>query len=410
MKDGTYDKLCGGTFFTLLLQVRKQRTAIRRRYENERDSFSEPNIFAGLIKVAKPGYIEPEKQKYGLKEHEGKKLKKITSNFKNCNGTKKSESVPLILPAIIETFDKRVKNEYSSVLNDMQEFTNNFIDVDDTDNWLIERLIDLVEADMSIQNAEVFYVCPTGQPISKHELCKLSKCGLDVCLPAFLLGIWHFIICNQLDNNEGRDTIVRWHERNEVEGRLGRFIGPEKSNVERQIKIIGLDESGECTDNTADTVLENDDSFTHRIINDLDNEIETQVVEASQNKTRSEQMKEIFKETIEKYKIAGFMNRDELVPSGLIFAFEREIKSNVLDAFIGSQKEWMYEKIRDFIIELDRYNGILSMVRPSYGEFFYLINANEALLNDFEKSVVPLRQSINSLYGEICNGETLYVY
>ena len=49
---------------------------IRGRYENKRDSLSEPNVFAGLIKVAKPGYIEPEKQKTELKEQEEKKLKK----------------------------------------------------------------------------------------------------------------------------------------------------------------------------------------------------------------------------------------------------------------------------------------------------------------------------------------------
>ena len=203
MEDVTYYKLCGGTFFTLLLQARKQRTVIRGRYENKPDSLSEPNVFTGLIKVAKPGYIEPEKQKTELKEQEGKKLKKITSDFKNCKGAKKSESVPFMLPPIIEIFDKRVRNEYKVVLNDMQEFTNNFIDMG-IGIWLVERLLDLVESDKSIKDAELFYICQNGQPMSKAEFCDLSKIGLDVYLSSFLLGIWHFIICNKPDNTEGR--------------------------------------------------------------------------------------------------------------------------------------------------------------------------------------------------------------
>lgn len=405
MEDDTYYKLCGGTFFTLLLQARKQRTVIRGRYENKRDSLSEPNVFAGLIKVAKPGYIEPEKQKTELKEQEEKKLKKITSEFKNC----KCESVSFTLPPIIEIFDKRVKNEYKAALNDMQEFTNNFIDTG-IGIWLVERLLDLVESDKSIMDTELFYVCKNGQPMSKANLCDLSKNGLNVCLSAFLLGIWHFIIFNKPDNNEGRATIISWHEKNEVAERLGKYMGPKKSNVKRQIKLIGLDEAGGNTDTTTDTALQNNDPLTHKIINDLDNEIDTQVVETSQNQTPSDQMKKTFKEAIEKYNIAEFMNSGELAPSRRVFDFVNEIKSKVLYLSVGSQKECMYEKIRDFTLNLESYNGILAMVRPSYGEFFDLINTNEALLNDFEKRVVPLRHLANSLYGEICDGETLYVY
>lgn len=291
----------------------------------------------------------------------------------------------------------------------MQEFTNNFIDTG-IGIWLVERLLDLVESDKSIRDTELFYVCKNGQPISKANLCDLSKNGLDVCLSAFLLGIWHFIIFNKPDNNEGRATIISWHEKNEVAERLGKYMGPKKSNVKRQIKLIGLDEAGGNTDTTTDTALQNNDPLTHKIINDLDNEIDTQVVETSQNQTPSDQMKKKFKEAIEKYNIAEFMNSGELAPSPRVFDFVNEIKSKVLYLSVGSQKEWMYEKIRDFTLNLESYNGILAMVRPSYSEFFDLINTNEALLNDFEKRVVPLRHLVNSLYGEICDGETLYVY
>ena len=81
----------------------------------------------------------------------------------------------------------------------------------------------------------------------------------------------------------------------------------------------------------------------------------------------------------------------------------------MLFRYIGSQKELIYRKISEFTAKLENYNHILTMVRQSYCEIFYLINENEDRLNEFEKSVVPLRRLVNSLYGEICDGETFFV-
>ena len=67
MEEDTNYKLCGGTFFTLLLEARQQRTVIRGRYEKKHDNLSEPQVFAGLIKVVKPEYIEPAQQKPELR-------------------------------------------------------------------------------------------------------------------------------------------------------------------------------------------------------------------------------------------------------------------------------------------------------------------------------------------------------
>ncbi len=425
MEDDIYYKLCGGTFFTLLLQARKQRKVIRGRYENKRDNLSEPNVFAGMIRVVKPEYIEPEKQKAELKEQEWKKLKKPTSIFKNCKGTEKSASFPFMLPSIIEIFDKRVRNEYKAALNDMQEFMNDFIDIG-IGIWLVERLLDLVEFDKSIRDTDVFYVCKNGQPMSKTELCDLSKRDLEVCLSAFLLGIWHFIICNKPDNTEGRNTIISWYEKNEVEGRLGKYIGPEKSNVERQIKIIGLDESGEYTDNTTDTVLENDDPFTHRIIDDLDNEIDTKVFEIPQNEKASNQMKKIFKKAAHHCHIEDFINREpELISfKNLVFnddllscvvRFVEIIQSNIISLFAPYQNEMMYINISRFTNIVKEYNNYLLKTPPQSPKLSRFIERvsildlfDKELEQDsgFKKETDYYRQQIKSLYKEICGGNT----
>ena len=48
-----YPRLCGGTYFTLLLQALKQRTNARGRVASERDGLSNPEVLSGLIRVAK---------------------------------------------------------------------------------------------------------------------------------------------------------------------------------------------------------------------------------------------------------------------------------------------------------------------------------------------------------------------
>ena len=49
-----YPRLCGGTFFTLLLQAIKQRTKARQRIAGERDGLSETDLLIGLILFAYP--------------------------------------------------------------------------------------------------------------------------------------------------------------------------------------------------------------------------------------------------------------------------------------------------------------------------------------------------------------------
>jgi len=36
-----------------------------------------------------------------------------------------------------------------------------------------------------------------------------------VCLPAFLLGVWHFIVVNRKDNKIGQDTYDIWCPEND---------------------------------------------------------------------------------------------------------------------------------------------------------------------------------------------------
>ena len=74
------------------------------------------------------------------------------------------------------------------------------------DERLVKALIDLIEQDDSIKRDEEFYIEENGQKIKKTALGGLD----DVCLPAFLLGVWHYVVVYRKDNSVGRDTYDRW--------------------------------------------------------------------------------------------------------------------------------------------------------------------------------------------------------
>jgi hypothetical protein len=74
MTNNDYPRLCGGTFFILVLQALRQRMKAREHYKGESDGLKDSNVLVGLIKVINPDYQEPS----------GDALKGKTNDFKSC--------------------------------------------------------------------------------------------------------------------------------------------------------------------------------------------------------------------------------------------------------------------------------------------------------------------------------------
>lgn len=225
-----YPRLCGGTFFMLLLQAVKQRTKARQHIAGERDNLSETDVLIGLIRVIYPEFAKPVTKST---------FKTNTSAYKKCKisvGT----YLPFGVDSVVDSFDGRVKNEYHNPLNAMTTFVNDYLEVgtsSNKDKRLVKALIELVAADESIEENRQFYSYVDGQPLLKNELVTLS----EVCLQAFLLGIWHFILVNRKDNLIGAATYLKWHKPpNEPRG-TWIFIGPNGASVTRNIKIKIID-------------------------------------------------------------------------------------------------------------------------------------------------------------------------
>lgn len=193
-----YPRLCGGTFFTLVLQALRQRMKAREHYSGDSDGLSDPEVLVGLIKVINPDYTDPGKEN----------LKGTANNYKAC---KISNSTYLLFDdeQAISAFDFKVKTTYQTVLNRMIGFVNDFLDISEMvhkDVNLVRALIDLVQQDQTIQAGDEFFVGPNGEKKKKAALGDLK----EVCLPSFLLGVWHYVVVNRKDNGIGKKTYDMW--------------------------------------------------------------------------------------------------------------------------------------------------------------------------------------------------------
>jgi hypothetical protein len=256
-------RLCGGTFFVLLLQALKNRKGAREHYKGDRDGLSDPEVLIGLIKVINPDYDPPRLER----------IKTKTNDFKACK-LSKGEYLPFGNTPEIESFDDRVRTDYRSALMSMADFVNEFLDLGESvqkDIRLVKALIELVQLDGSIALEEGFFISEDGEQIKKAALGGLKR----VCYPAFLLGIWHYVVMNRKDNSVGKATYDEWCPENgggprSYSGRMGKDITAEIRTYMPEFKGTEQADKAEPNDETNDeeqTKNEQIAGFSQQVIN-----------------------------------------------------------------------------------------------------------------------------------------------
>ena len=221
MANRTYPVLCGGTYFTLILEARRQRTSQRSRYEGEQDGLSQPDTLTGLGKVVYTEYIPPSNKQT---------FKTNVNAYKTCADD--GSNLSFLFQDKVSAFDSKVKSAYNTVLIAMCGFVNTFLEAGTSikkEEWLTKAILDLIENDESIPEEQEFFIGSCGQGIKKFTLRQMS----DFSLQPFLLGVWHYIVVNRPDNRSGKDTFDRWcpsrgRSERKYEGNMG-------SGIERMI-------------------------------------------------------------------------------------------------------------------------------------------------------------------------------
>ena len=203
---------------------------------------NDPDVLVGLITVINPDYEDP-----------GKAVLKTKANdYKSCK-LSKGQYLPFGDKLAIEVFDQRVRDSYLAARNDMCIFVDSFIETGtklQKDVRLVKALIDLVEQDESIDDSVEFLIGENGDAVRKDQLRNLKR----VCLPSFLLGIWHFIVINRKNNKVGQFTYDTWCPENgggtrEYEGAMG-----ENLSIELEVYTLELEDETEDTEQKAEVV------------------------------------------------------------------------------------------------------------------------------------------------------------
>ena len=177
-------RLCGGTFFTLLLQARKA-----------------PKKAAHFcLRDLLLTYDE------GVKYTDENSFRTITSRFKTCEPGFRSDYIKLGSKFTFKTFEEKVKKDYDFELGGFTVFAETYLDYGSHGTWLVRALLELIEKDDTISDNTKFYVKPGFHPAYKYELKEEKHFNFY----SFLFGVWYYICQNCEDNGVGNLTYMSW--------------------------------------------------------------------------------------------------------------------------------------------------------------------------------------------------------
>lgn len=172
--------LSGGVFFNLMLAARKKPVA------NQNQCLKE------LL------YIYDR----SAKEMAGNSLVTIASRFRNCDPDLHSDYIRFGDPVVVEEFNGRMREDYASVVVEVKNYADQYLDLEVNGKWLVRALMELVEKDSLIQDNAKFMAIPGELPAYKQEFSEMHV----VYIYNLLLSVWHYICCTHGMTENGQET------------------------------------------------------------------------------------------------------------------------------------------------------------------------------------------------------------
>ena len=207
--------LCGGTFLTQILRVRKELTSSAEHTNGQKESLSEQETFRRLISI------------YQLSDFfGGTSLKPYTSKYKSCTDSLVAYG-QFSDNDLHRALDEDIKDRHSKALRMMAEFVQEFLD---PALWLqlVRCLLDMIENDDAILANDEFFITPDSSATKAKDISNIDHFYIE----SFLLGVCHYIIINRADDNEkGADTYKQWYPSK------GNYRGTVGNGIIRELKI-----------------------------------------------------------------------------------------------------------------------------------------------------------------------------
>jgi hypothetical protein len=227
-------RLCGGTFYNLLLKAKYEGVSARDHYAGISDSVTEVAVLYNLIRISYSKFLNG---RLGC-------LDRYSSYYKWCN---KNSLSPTYLPFneekdnnVVQPFRKTMAVHYDIALSRTKSFIKKCLDVNLENKGLklATSIINLIKEDSDLIGDKTFIY--QGRSISASDLVSLDSYDL----PALILAVWFYIVTQIKDNTIGSETVSN--------GYLTTLW-----NATHFVKVDGLEEIEEYDDSTA--VLDYDD-------------------------------------------------------------------------------------------------------------------------------------------------------
>lgn len=187
-------RLCGGTFFTLIFEVRKKVEKSEYARLLHEKKISDADCLRDLFRVVKPSFMEESEEVF----------KKAAAEYRFCKSSNAFNEQ--LDDEVLEKFNKRVRENYRDPLMLMDRFVMTYVDFDKR-QFLCCSLLELIESDESISYDAFFFCDVNGHPMTKYELCQTKS----ITTAGLLLGIWHYVIMQRTDNSVGEETVTSWY-------------------------------------------------------------------------------------------------------------------------------------------------------------------------------------------------------
>lgn len=188
-------RLRGNTFILLLQRAGNDTFRNPQEYGESKSGITRPNLLKDLIRMSRMEY-EPNKEE---------SLAQYYSKYLKGDYPKHSSILPFNNPSFQHGLDERIKNDYGSVLVQMDVFCRDYLYQDDYSLKLL--VAGIVDAAMEDETFDGDF--DTGyRSVRKEELDNET----NFILQPFLASVWNIILLNYPDASQANETYLEWTE------------------------------------------------------------------------------------------------------------------------------------------------------------------------------------------------------
>lgn len=211
--------LCGGIFFSLVLQARKNRSKARNKFDGGSDGLTDSDLMKGLI------YVVTGQECIAA----GTTLRKCTSEYKACqiNG---NTYIPFADNSTRRAFTEEVNCKNPATFNRMAGFVDKYLNSSKHD-WLVRALLEVIHDDETI-GSDTEFMLDISTMVSKKDIYGINHIEIEPFLISVIVCFLNF----KRDNTLGQKTFNEWFER-ESERSAWNFNSDIGSRCSAQFKI-----------------------------------------------------------------------------------------------------------------------------------------------------------------------------